>query len=320
VSAIAKQNDRQGHRVAAAFNADFFDVPTGVPLGLQITAGELVTTPAGSSSTFLAVMPDRTVRIGRTAQVEVYIRTQSGARFELNGVNKLLKKNSANTALLMTDKFGGSTLSENAVITITIAPKEQDAKVQPGKVLSGVVESMEAGDNKPIPAGNWLLTANGTKAEWLRQNIKVGETISLYVSIGNDLNGALYAVGGFNHRFADVLLHKGEVPKELLDLADKNNFERHPRTIFATKGNELHVFVVDGRQEGYSDGISVMDAAGYLQGLGMEEAINVDGGGSSTYVLRKPGDSSLTLLNRPSDGKEREIGNALLIVSTGSEK
>src|SRR5690625_5501878 len=47
----------------------------------------------------------------------------------------------------------------------------------------------------------------------------------------------------------------------------------------------------------------------------MTEAINIDGGGSTTYYVREPGEASPNLLNKPSDLHERPVGNSLLVVS-----
>lgn len=93
---------------------------------------------------------------------------------------------------------------------------------------------------------------------------------------------------------------------------------RHPRTAvgIADRGRRLILVVVDGRQAPYSDGMTLRELAQLLRALGAREAINLDGGGSTTMVVADPaaGDS-LRVVNRPSDPTgERAVGNAVAIV------
>jgi hypothetical protein len=85
----------------------------------------------------------------------------------------------------------------------------------------------------------------------------------------------------------------------------------YPRTgvgIDEDTGQVLLV-VVDGRQS-FSRGFSLLDLAKLFQQLGADDALNLDGGGSSIMVDRLP-DSSLAVLNSPSDGHPRPVANGL---------
>lgn len=87
---------------------------------------------------------------------------------------------------------------------------------------------------------------------------------------------------------------------------------RHPRTAVGLDpmGERLWLVVVDGRQGEYSTGMSLPELAGLLEGLGVTEALNLDGGGSSTMIVG--GES----VSRPSDpGGARPVVNALLVVT-----
>lgn len=89
----------------------------------------------------------------------------------------------------------------------------------------------------------------------------------------------------------------------------------HPQTaIGLTAGEiaELLLVVVDGRQPGFSEGISYVELAALMQSLGAVEALSLDGGGSSTLLMQdKKG--KLRLQNQPSDGWERLVGDSLLL-------
>lgn len=84
---------------------------------------------------------------------------------------------------------------------------------------------------------------------------------------------------------------------------------RHPRTAVAKlKGRKFLMMTVDGRQPGVSVGMSLQELAEYLISLGAVDAMNLDGGGSTTMFL----DSKV--VNTPSDKEgERKVGDAILV-------
>lgn len=92
---------------------------------------------------------------------------------------------------------------------------------------------------------------------------------------------------------------------------------RHPRTAvgIADHGQRLLLVTVDGRQKPYSDGMTLRELANLMLALGARDAINLDGGGSTTMVVKMPATREMTVVNRPSDPTgERAVGNALGIV------
>ena len=84
---------------------------------------------------------------------------------------------------------------------------------------------------------------------------------------------------------------------------------RNPRTAVGWTGNgRVLLVVVDGRRANWSRGATLREMAEIMRDLGAVQALNLDGGGSSTMVVR--GD----VVNKPSDGRERKITNAVLIL------
>jgi exopolysaccharide biosynthesis protein len=85
--------------------------------------------------------------------------------------------------------------------------------------------------------------------------------------------------------------------------------KRHPRTFLCTYNGSIIFITVDGRSE-EGDGMTLIEAQDYLQKLGCDDAINLDGGGSTTMWINDKG-----VVNHPSDKTgERPVANALLIV------
>ncbi|GIP37076.1 hypothetical protein J31TS4_03560 [Paenibacillus sp. J31TS4] len=310
---MAQQHNSDGHRVVGAVNLDFF-AATGVPTGLQITNGEIRTAP-NLGRTFFAVKKDGTVQIGGEVSINSYIRTDNGESLQVYAVNKLREQRHTNHAFLYTERFDESTGAVGEGVEVLITPDDPSAILKPGEPVRGMVEAVYSTTDNPIPAGKFVLSASGSKASWITSHLKVGTSVTFGVDLDNGLNDAQYAVAGWSG-LAKVLLHNGEVSSQVDDSTVNNVVVPNPRTFLATKNGQLYVVTFDGRQPGYADGVTLREGAEYLQSLGMEEAINMDGGGSTTLLLKEPGDEELSLANLPSDGKERAIGNALLIVST----
>jgi len=93
---------------------------------------------------------------------------------------------------------------------------------------------------------------------------------------------------------------------------------RHPRTAggISRDGNTLYLMTVDGRRES-DGGMSLVELAHFMIGLGAYDAMNFDGGGSTTMVVDGQ------VVNHPSDATgERAVGSGLLVVSgaTGPKK
>ena len=80
------------------------------------------------------------------------------------------------------------------------------------------------------------------------------------------------------------------------------------------------MFMVDGRQAPYSVGMTMAEVAASMEDLGCVQAINLDGGGSSTFATQREGEpesstAGLTLRCRPSDGYERKVSNTIMVLS-----
>ncbi|WP_224482891.1 phosphodiester glycosidase family protein [Robertkochia aurantiaca] len=85
--------------------------------------------------------------------------------------------------------------------------------------------------------------------------------------------------------------------------------KRHPRSAIGSDGQFVYLVAVDGRQPGAA-GMSLKELQGFMIGLGCKDALNLDGGGSTTLWMQHRG-----VLNKPSDSEgERPVANALILV------
>ncbi len=87
-----------------------------------------------------------------------------------------------------------------------------------------------------------------------------------------------------------------------------------PRTsVGITSNNMVYIVVVDGRKADYSNGMSFAQLSDVFAALGVRDAINLDGGGSTTLVVKEG--TTFSVKNNPSDGNQRAVANALAIVA-----
>ena len=83
-----------------------------------------------------------------------------------------------------------------------------------------------------------------------------------------------------------------------------------------TAEGKVVLMVLDGRQEPFSAGGSAEEIAQIMLEAGCVTAVNLDGGGSTTYAAKEEGADEVTVVNRPSDGYERSVSSSLMVVST----
>ncbi|MDF9877240.1 phosphodiester glycosidase family protein [Cellulosimicrobium cellulans] len=114
--------------------------------------------------------------------------------------------------------------------------------------------------------------------------------------------------------FGPALVEDGEVVSGVDDVEVDTNVGNHsiqgeqPRTaVGVVDENHLVLVVVDGRQEGYSRGVTMTELAGIVQDLGATTAYNIDGGGSSTLYFDGE------VVNSPSQGRERATSDVLYV-------
>ena len=115
-------------------------------------------------------------------------------------------------------------------------------------------------------------------------------------------------------RYRNPLIEDGAVVEGIEDVEVDTNFGNHsiqgdqPRTaVGVIDDNHLVFVVVDGRQSGYSEGVTLTELADIFVDLGAKTAYNLDGGGSSTMFFDGE------VVNSPSNGGERATSDILYI-------
>jgi hypothetical protein len=154
-----------------------------------------------------------------------------------------------------------------------------------------------------IPEGGYVLSVVGTRAATAAK-ATIGATAKLNLGTDPPWPGLLHAIGGGPRLVANGAKYITSATEHFRsDVA----YGAAPRTaVGVTAGGDVLLVAVDGRQAGYSVGATLGELADFLIKLGAKDAMNLDGGGSTTLVVRG------RVVNRPSDGGQRRVSNALL--------
>ncbi|MFB3881053.1 MAG: phosphodiester glycosidase family protein [Armatimonadota bacterium] len=287
-------------RAVAAVNGDFFSLGSanGLPLGLHIEDGELVTFPDPSRSVFY-VLSDGTMHIDRL-RANAWLRGPNGLLLQFSGMNHA--PNYADM-ILFTPRFGDQTQADPGTLQIALVGLTD--RVHPNVELQARVASISSGACQTIPPDGAVIAARGVSAYALRK-LKVGDDLTLSLGLQPEKGQIEQAISG-----GPRLLRDGEVSVEYSQERFAQAFatRRHPRTALGIRAGTLVMVAVDGRQPGYSDGMTLYELAKLLLELNCTDAVNLDGGGSTTMVVRG------SVANSPSGGTQRSIVNALAIVS-----
>ncbi|WP_052947325.1 phosphodiester glycosidase family protein [Aneurinibacillus tyrosinisolvens] len=338
VSDQAKDVSRPGHVVVGGINGDFYDMTNGIPIDFMMHEGKVLQSPSGYGA--VGFKPDGHAVIGNpgfTGAVEV-----NGQKRPITAVNRgrgadeLILYTPEYVADTGTNDFGtevilhtsqttstgsmaGSPAGENTgttsgdtVVTTgdTIPPVVGNQENSNGTISATVIEKRQDQGKAPLQEGMLVLSGHGIAKDFLN-TIKPGDEIKISTKLEAPWDQVKEAVGGH------VMLTNGSIN---VNLSDPVNTGVHPRTAVGVKADGTPFFVViDGRQPGYSEGVTVPELAQLMKDMGAVDAINLDGGGSTTFVARQPGDASVTVQNSPSDGSERSVANSLLVVSSAPE-
>lgn len=285
-----------GRPVLAAINADFFEGdPYGAPVGAQVIQGEVVIGPAVDRPVF--GITTRGTRFISLVTLHGELRTPSGGRTPITAANTPPEASSG--IALYNHYTGARTPTDSGVVEVRLNPVSGAGAVNEGRGVVVGIDTLPAG--VAIPAGGVVFAGRSIGANFLRQNVALGDTLRWIIEFPEAPGPVLEMVGG-NPR----LVQQG------IAIRTTGSFSttRHPRTALGwRKDGTLLLVTVDGRQTGYSVGMSLAEMSSLFLGLGAVEAVNLDGGGSTTLVIDGK------VVNRYSDPAERSVGNALLLVA-----
>ena len=288
----------EGKKAVAAVNGTFFDInQSWAPIYTSVSREGM---RIGSKEAKPALtLEDKKAAVSMLSAAGTL--SHDGQETELGGLNN--PELSPDTIGVYNEAWGDHTLDRPVGGPDDIAAEIARVTVVDGKVTetSGMVD--EAGDPE-IPADGQVLLGRDAGAKTLSE-LEVGDDVDVEIGPSEDVD---MGIAGSHQILAD-----GSVPD--LPAGDLEDTE-HPRTAvgISKDGSELFVTTIDGRSES-SGGMSLEDMGEFFADIGAYNAVNLDGGGSTTMLARTAGADAPALQNDPSDGKQRTVANALVFYS-----
>jgi hypothetical protein len=303
-SSMAARKTSIGRTVIGAVNADFYDTGTGIPINVQVADGEILRRPISTSTIGFDTLNNPMLKI---VAFSGSVKISDSARI-MNGINETRNTN----YMVLYNSFMGTGTGTNQWGTeILLTPLTNWAV---NDTIPCIVDSISVGvGNMGIPKGKAILSGHGTAKTYLDLCVHKGDIVKIYIGLTPALPKLTQLVGGYCR-----IVNNGVncVDQSFAqEGGPSHTYEYHPRTCagFSADSSKLYFVVVDGRQPAISAGMTLKQLADFMIQIGAAHAVNFDGGGSTAMVVRG------SVMNSPSDGVERSVANALMVLSSAPQ-
>ncbi len=304
INYVASYMAGTGRTVAAGINGSFFTMANGIPIGSIVTEG--VVRSASVTGNAVGFFADGSAIIGQP-RIDLKISYPNGETGSAH-YNKVL--NTKNGAVLYSNDFDKETKNTISAYNVVLRPSSD--RITLGGTLTATVTAVyPAVKSCAIPAGCFVLSmATETDYAYTLQHqlatLKTGDTVTIACTVDAAWQNAAYICGG------DELLVENGAARTAFTL-DSARSHVARTAVGLRRDGTLVLYTVDSGGSGYSAGMSLAELAARMAELECVTALNLDGGGSTTFSARLPGDAALTNLNRPSDGSLRKCANFIFL-------
>ena len=292
------ERDVSSAATVAGVNGDLFASGDGHPVGALIRSGVLDSGPSGLRSS-IGIDADGGLHVDRVSMAGTWKGTGQRRALDVNDPATTKR------TVLYTPAWGPRTPPERNSVEAILSSFPATA---PNTDLRATVTQIVQGGNQPIPPGGAVLVAR-TDAQFLSAEAPVGMNLSVTLLLTPQWRNVVDAVGG-----GPAIVRDGKpVFRSFEDFSTAQLSTRTPRTaVGQTADGGIILAAVDGRQPGYSTGLTNFELALMMMRLGAVTASALDGGPSTTMAFDGK------LLNRPSNrGAERAVAEALLVFYYG---
>ncbi len=305
-SEIMEYMDKNSLVPMLGINASFFSFSTGIPMGHVITDG-VVTSKDDRTLPGVGFRSDGTAFIDDLL-IETVIRFGDDYVLQVPHINKFISDETQMLTLYTSD-FGDETGTDTQTLNVILENITDSVRI--GKELRCTVKEVVTSDT-PVALNDdeMVLCVNTSGNQWaitLMNAMYSGEELTIKTTASSDKWNVAY--NGLASEGARLLTNGTVNPKLEAGAA--------PRTAVGIKNDGTVLFyVLDGRQSGYSYGAKQKTVAERLKELGCSDALNLDGGGSTTMSGVYPGCDENVIINSPSEKSLRKVTNFIFLRNT----
>ena len=303
-----------GYRVVAGINGDFYNVSTGLPIGMVVTEGLLRSSDAGYYA--IGFRADGSAILGKpgvkvSANLGYAVDDGFGNSTELVRPVAAMNKARTNSGLyLYTYDFNAKHTTGTTEPGINVVCTIEQGELAIGSTVTARVDRVEETTVTAIQPDQIVLSANLQADSYYTtalQNVPQGSELTLTVSGNDGWEDVEYAIGALY-----CLAENGAVVPNLA--AGVN-----PRTAVGQKADGTLVFyTIDGRKTGHSIGASLTQIGERLLELGCQTVLCLDGGGSTNLAVTTPDSTTAAIINRPSETGRKVTNQVFLVASNRS--
>lgn len=313
-SNMSKNNNYAGHRVVSAINGDYYHTGgeyLNAPITSQVMNGQFIWGFSNNRSAF-SFNEDKKPHI-INPQFTGAVYAQDTAEIWLSYPLSNVNFTRGTDQMVFYNRYKGASTGTNIYGFECQANPIDDWIVN--DTVRAVIESRVSGvGNMAIPEGKIVISGHGAANTFMNNHMQIGDTVKIVQGLANNLPRLTQLVGGGPRMLKDgVDVVAASYPNESIGSAHCS--DRHPRTAigFDQDSTKVYFVVVDGRQAGFSVGMSLYEMAAFMKEIGVAHAVNLDGGGSSSIVVWN------SQMNSPSDGSERSVSNGVLCISSAPD-
>jgi Phosphodiester glycosidase/SPOR domain len=293
--------------------------------GVSMVEGKLTSEAVNGRSSF--IINEKNNASISTVNTKIHLASSDGAKKEIDGLNRtpgLIRGCGGigdNETIQPKHDFTCSDPSELIEYSSAFGIKTPSGDGAEAVINNkGMVTDIRESRGGTIPFGSTVVAGTGEGADWIKEHIKTDEKVEVKkrtiakdskISIGEGsgiINGGprLLQNGQIDIPSTAEGFHQPDNPEFFYQFGQR----RHPRTVAGIKGDGTILLVtIDGRKPGYSVGANFKESAQLLKSLGAVDAVNLDGGGSTTMTVHQK------MVSSPSDPTgERPIGDGILLL------
>jgi len=317
VNTILNMSKENG--AVAAINADVFVMGNeGAPLGGQVTSGMFMSSPAKLKGMYaFSVSKDRKPMIDNYS-FEGSVTAADGSTFPLEGLNQSAYNpettgssySHVNMMYIYTSAWGGAERPKNSGATPT------EVLVRDGVIEEISIDRAIAGQ---APEGGYILRTHGLAANYVKEHLRVGETITADYSLVSQTTGAKVDPASFEMMAGGhtLLVNAGAAASFSRDVTGVSGSSYTSRSAVGYSKDGTKIYLITSERNGNNTGVNLKELQQIMLQLGVYKGVNLDGGGSTTMIERPLGSSALQLAHATQYGStQRSVANGIGLFTT----
>jgi hypothetical protein len=303
---------KTGQKVMVAVNGDFFIGAT--PVDYYVNNGEVLHVGPYDWKNSFGFNYDGSTAIGRVNELGLKLKLAingENQEFVIDKVNE--EPLEGEIAVMTPDRFRSISYKNTAKYLVSL---DRNRTADYSLPIGGTAYRLSKGevvsdDTVSLGSDKVMLVIKGENeiSQYFYDNFNYGTRVDVVQTLQGDFQDLNWVIGGYS-----VLVKDQDLLPRGAHTDNGGNVPAPRTTIGITNDGKYFVSVIDGRNSEHSLGLTVTEQAQLSLDMGAKHALELDGGGSSTFLYRV--NDELQVMNQPSDGYLRSVSNAVLIIDT----